>query len=246
MNIFIDGTLYSSRYEYDLLRVFALLRDLYNQCSLTVSQLDEALHRLRIDPGLLYADLSAGYETAGIRSVVQALALPSFSPSSPVPPSGYWEQRLIEMAKRDGRPQEMIDRIDADLTNASASISLAIGHFVGKEEIARIIVEMNESVQPGSSKMRMDVMQQAVDASKQIMQLPNPLNPYSIIALSGLDNEGNAASETIDVEANSSPVYSTKRYRMLNSPATAGTTRANRTKRLPYYAKNKHQHWKKR
>lgn len=244
MNILIGGTLYSSRYEYDLLRVLALLRGLYDQYPLSVSQLDEALRRLCIDPGLLYADLLAGYETAGIRTVVQALALPSFSPSSPAS-GGYWEQRLIEMAKLDGRSQEVLDRIDTDLENTSVSMSSVLGHFVGKEEIARFIVELNESVQPGSSELKMDAMQAAVDASKQLMQLPNLSN--SIIVLSGLDNEGNTASETIDVEANSSPVYSTNRYRVLNNPATTDVTAgANRTARMPYYAKNKYQHWKKR
>ncbi len=246
MNILIGGTLYSSRYEYDLLRVCALLRGLYDQCSLSVAQLKEVLCRLCIDPGLLYEDLSAGFETADIRDVVQALALPPFSHSS----SPYWEQCLIEMAKRDGRPQEVIDRIDADLTNASASMSSAIGHFISKEEIARIVVELNESVQPGtSSKMRMDVMQQAVDASKQLMRLPDLSNPDSAMApvvLSGLTVEGNAASETLNVEANNGPVYSGSRYRTLTNPATNTTAGAKRTARMPYYAKNKHQHWKKR
>lgn len=40
------------------------------------------------------------------------------------------------------------------------------------------------------------------------------------IVLSGLDQNGNAASETINVGANNNPVYSTKRYSALTSPAT--------------------------
>jgi hypothetical protein len=40
------------------------------------------------------------------------------------------------------------------------------------------------------------------------------------IVLSGLDQNGNAASETINVGASNSPVYSTKRYSALTSPAT--------------------------
>lgn len=40
------------------------------------------------------------------------------------------------------------------------------------------------------------------------------------IVLSGLDNFGNPASETITVGANNNPVYSTKRYSSLTSPGT--------------------------
>lgn len=40
------------------------------------------------------------------------------------------------------------------------------------------------------------------------------------ISLSGLDNYGNAVSETITVGANNNPVYSTKRYSSLTSPGS--------------------------
>ena len=52
---------------------------------------------------------------------------------------GYWQQQLVEMAKRDGRSQEMLDNIDADLDRLLAS---GIGLFYSKEDLARSIVEV--------------------------------------------------------------------------------------------------------
>ncbi len=52
---------------------------------------------------------------------------------------GYWQQQLVEMAKRDGKSQEAIDGIDADLDRALAS---GLGLYASKEEIAHSFVQI--------------------------------------------------------------------------------------------------------
>jgi hypothetical protein len=191
MNIFISGTLYSSRYEYDLLRVHEIIARVYDS-SITVALLDQAIRGLSLDPTFLYHDLSAGYETWRTTLLTKELGLPPFSLSC-YGIGGYWEQRLIDMAKRDGKSPEEIGRIDADLTQLAESLSI---FGFGKEAVAKLVVDLNESLTPLPSDM-IAVMQEAIKSDNQTVQI--------------------------------SPVPKPKRIT-----------------KLPYYAKNKHQHWRKR
>ena len=59
--------------------------------------------------------------------------------------TGYWQQQLVEMAKRDGKSQEMIDGIDADLERAAA-----LGLFYSKEEVAWSIVKVYDAYNAAS------------------------------------------------------------------------------------------------
>lgn len=49
---------------------------------------------------------------------------------------GYWQSQLVEMAKRDGKSQEMIDGIDTSLESV-----LALGLGYSKEHIAYAFIQ---------------------------------------------------------------------------------------------------------
>ncbi len=179
MNLFIGGTLYSSRYEYDLLRVHAIITSVYNHPSVTVALLDQAIRRLGLDPTFLYHDLSAGYETWRTTVLTKELGLPPLSLSC-YGIGGYWEQRLIDMAKRDGKSPQEIGRIDADLTQLAESLSI---FGFDKEAIARLVVGSNEAPSPQPSNM-IALMQGAIKSGKrpaeeldqtvQLLSVPKP------------------------------------------------------------------------
>ena len=68
---------------------------------------------------------------------------------------GYWQQQLVAMAKRDGKSQEIIDGIDADLDRAIAS---GLGYYFSKEHLAWSIIRLCEAYDFDASITKMQNM----------------------------------------------------------------------------------------
>jgi len=65
---------HASKHEKDVYRVLALIRSVYDY-ELTFDQVDKALLHLALSPGILYDQLSTGYETQEITALTGELDL---------------------------------------------------------------------------------------------------------------------------------------------------------------------------
>lgn len=128
---------YTSQYEEDVVRLLGIIKSLRPEAHLTFAQLDGALIRSGLSPRSLYEQAITGRYTTDIARLDTELGLPAKAATPEC--VGCWQQQLVEMAKRDGKSQEMIDNIDADLERALAS---GLGLYASKEDIARSIVQI--------------------------------------------------------------------------------------------------------
>lgn len=131
----------ASQYEEDAIRLFSLIQVLNPQAKITFNELDGALIRTGLSPRLLYEYASAGRYTREMARFIQALGLPVKEVTSL---GGYWQDRLLEQAKREGRPTETL-RDDLERAVAEAN---AVGSPLSKEELAQVIVLLNEDYEP--------------------------------------------------------------------------------------------------
>src|SRR5215472_9843464 len=65
----------ASKHEEDVYRVIALIHSVYGY-ELPFNKMDEALIHLALSPGILYDQLSTGYETQEITALTGELGLP--------------------------------------------------------------------------------------------------------------------------------------------------------------------------
>jgi hypothetical protein len=128
---------HASQYEEDAVRLLSIIKDLNPEAHITFAQLDGALIRSGLSPRSLYEQAITGRYTSDMARLDTELGLPAKTTTPEC--VGYWQQQLVEMARRDGKSQEMIDNIDADLERALAS---GLGLFYSKEDIAQSIVQV--------------------------------------------------------------------------------------------------------
>ncbi len=131
---------YASQYEEDVVRLLSIIKDLNPEAHITFAQLDGALIRSGLSPRSLYEQAITGRYTTDMARLDTELGLPAKATTPEC--VGYWQQQLVEMAKRDGKSQEIIDSIDADLDRALAS---GLGLYANKEDIAHSIVQINNA-----------------------------------------------------------------------------------------------------
>ncbi len=131
---------YASQYEEDAIHLLYIIQSLNPEAHITFAQLDGALIRSGLSPRSLYEQAEAGRYTSDMARLDIELGLPAKATTPEC--VGYWQQQLVEMAKRDGKSQEIIDGIDADLDRALAS---GLGYYFNKEHLAWSIIRICEA-----------------------------------------------------------------------------------------------------
>jgi len=91
---------YASKHEEDVYRVLALIRSVYSY-ELPFDQMDKALIHLALSPGILYDQLSTGYETQEITALTGELDLP--------PGSLHCREPIFDAAEVEAAMQGLVD-----------------------------------------------------------------------------------------------------------------------------------------
>lgn len=171
---------YASQYEEDAVRLLSIIKGLNPEAHITFAQLDGALIRSGLSPRSLYKQAVTGRYTSDMARLDTELGFPA-KEVTPESVGGYWQRQLVEMARRDGKSQEVIDTIDADLDRALAE---GLGYYFNKEDLARSIVQINAAFDFKASMTKIQNMagQTTGDIKAigdDILKLAEPTKPAS-------------------------------------------------------------------
>jgi hypothetical protein len=174
---------YASQYEEDAIRLLSIIKGLNPEAHITFAQLDGALIRSGLSPRSLYEQAVTGCYTSDMARLDTELGFPAKAVTAENA-GGYWQQQLVAMAKRDGKSQEIIDGIDADLDRALAE---GLGYYFSKEDVARSIVQISSAYSTPfpSADETMCTMQRIVDEAAVrargdvLLKMAEPTKPAS-------------------------------------------------------------------
>ncbi len=124
--------------QYDAVQLLLLIQALDPASRITFDDLDAALIRTGLSPRSLYEQATAGRYTRDMARLDKELGLPVKEVTSL---GGYWQDRLVEVAKQYGKP---LETVHADLEQAVEEGNDA-GFFISKEDLARSIVLLNDA-----------------------------------------------------------------------------------------------------